>query len=147
MNETNQVLNKAIDDSTEEIIKLVDEFAKENSAKIVGTHDKKKDGKAGKRQFTDLVEAAGQTCCINEFKLYIEYKGSKKGTSNLWDGLAKPFNKKIDDLMVVADKIIKSVRAENEDIEDERVKIEVLKRFCGYLMWRTHADISMEGGR
>ena len=32
--------------------------------------------------------------------------------------------------------IIKEIKENNET-----VKLEILKRFCGYLMWRTHSDI------
>jgi hypothetical protein len=124
-------LKQDIDKQAHIIIKLVDEFAKQHNDAITKTRD-------GKKQFVDLVEASAQACCIDEFKLYIKYKGAKEGTRSLWGGLANPFNAKIEKLIEdVANKI---------DKDSEIVKLEVLKRFCGYLMWRTHADISERGG-
>lgn len=132
MAETRAVLKNSIDKKAPEIISLVDGFAKQHYDTITRTRD-------GKKQFVDLVEAATQACCIDEFKLYIKYKGAKEGTRGLWGGLANPFNAKIDELVsTVADKI---------EANNETVKLEVLKRFCGYLMWRAHADISERGGR
>ena len=132
MTETRAALKNAIDDRARDIIDLVNDFAKQNGDTITKTRD-------GKKQFVDLVEAASQACCIDEFKLYIKYKGAKEGTRSLWGGLANPFNAKIDKLMeTVADKIEK---------DNEIVKLEVLRRFCGYLMWRAHADISEGVGR
>ena len=131
MNEKDTVFKKAIDNEVPSIIALVNEFSKNNHGTITKTRD-------GKKQFVDLVEASGQACCIDEFKLYIKYKGSKDGTRSLWGGLADPLIVQIDELIKIANKI--------ED-NNENVKLEVLKRFCGYLMWRTHADISGQGGR
>jgi len=132
MAESRVALKKSIDEKASEIIALVDGFSKQYHEEITRTRD-------GKKQFVDLVEAAAQACCIDEFKLYIKYKGAKEGTRSLWGGLASPFNARIDKLMKdVADSI---------DKDNETVKLEVLRRFCGYLMWRAHADISERGGR
>ena len=132
MIESRATLKQEIDNNARCIIALVDEFARQNKDIITKTRD-------GKKQFVDLVEAAAQACCIDEFKLYIKYKGAKEGTRSLWGGLARPFNDTIDKLISdVADKIEEG---------DEIVRLEVLKRFCGYLMWRAHADISEWGGR
>jgi len=131
-NDSNVTLKNAIDNRARDIIKLVNAFAQQHHDAITRTRD-------GKKQFVDLVEAAAQACCIDEFKLYIKYKGAKEGTRSLWGGLANPFNARIDKLIKdVADKIEEG---------DETVRLEVLKRFCGYLMWRAHADISERGGR
>jgi len=136
MSELNTELKKAIDGKAPEVIKLVDELAKKPQyRKPIGSSGGKK---GGKRQFTDLVAAAAQACCIDEFKLYIKYKAAKEGTRGVWYDLADPFNAKVDDLMkTVADEIKQN---------DETVRLEVLKRFCGYLMWRAHADIAAQGG-
>ena len=132
--ETAASLKNEIDERAPQIIEHVNGFAKQHFEIITKTRD-------GKKQFVDLVEAASQACCIDEFKLYIKYKGAKEGTRKLWGNLANPFNEKIDELMrTVANEI-----AEGNDTET--VKLEVLRRFCGYLMWRTHADISERGGR
>ena len=132
MAESRAALTKSIDEKAGDIIAVVNGFAKQNYGTITRTRD-------GKKQFVDLVEAAAQACCIDEFKLYIKYKGAKEGTRSLWGNLANPLNASIDKLMEgVADKIEK---------DNETVKLEVLRRFCGYLMWRAHADISDQGGR
>jgi hypothetical protein len=132
MTETGLNIKNAIDERAPDIIRLVDEFARQHYDAITKTRD-------GKKQFVDLVEAAAQACCIDEFKLYIKYKSAKEGTRSLWGSLANPFNAKIDKLIeTVANKI---------EADNETVKLEVLKRFCGYLMWREHADISERGGR
>jgi len=143
-------LKNAIDKRAPDIINLVNDFANQHFDVITRTRD-------GKRQFTELVEAAAQTCCINEFKLYIKYKGAKEGTRSLWGNLANPFNAKIDSLVETVaddivkkdktDDIVKKDKADETEKDNEAVRIEVLKRFCGYLMWRVHADISMRGGR
>ena len=136
-------LKNKIDKQASNIIKLVDEFAKQHFDAITKTRD-------GKKQFTDLVEASSQASCIDEFKLYIKYKAAKEGTRSLWGGIANPFNAKIDKLI---ENIAKKIEEDDEivkleiDKDDEIVKLEVLKRFCGYLMWRAHADISERGGR
>jgi hypothetical protein len=133
MMENGAELKKAIDDRSHEIIEFVKLFAKQSYEIFV------KDKNGGKKQFTELVTASAQACCVEEFKLYITYKGSKKGTEGLWKNLSNKFNKIIDDLMLkVADDIKK---------DDEAVRLEVLKRFCGYLMWREHADLSEQGGK
>jgi len=132
MTEPGAALKVTIDEKGRDIVKLVNEFADQHFDTITKTRD-------GKKQFTDLVEAAAQACCIEEFKLYIKYKGAKEGTRSLWGGLAYPFN-----LMI--EKLIREV-ANKIDEDNEAVKLEVLKRFCGYLMWRAHADISERGGR
>jgi len=132
MVESKVIWKEAIDQKAPQIINLVNEFATMNFDTITRTRD-------GKKQFVDLVEATGQACCIDEFKLYVKYKGAKEGTRSLWGNLANPFNAKIDELMTtVADEIEKN---------SEPLKLEVLKRFCGYLMWRELADISERGGR
>ena len=132
MTEPGAVIRKSIDDEARSIIRLVNGFVDQHFDTITKTRD-------GKKQFVDLVEAAAQACCIDEFKLYVKYKGAKEGTRSLWGGLANPLNARIDKLMEdVADKIDKG---------NETVRLEVLKRFCGYLMWRALADISERGGR
>jgi len=82
----------AIDKKAPQIIGLVNEFATKHFNTITQTRD-------GKKQFVDLVEAAEQACCIDEFKLYVKYKGAKEGTRSLWGNLANPFNAKIDELI------------------------------------------------
>lgn len=143
--ETLASLKKSIDEWTPAIIALVNGFANQHFDAITRTRDGKKQD--GKKQFVDLVEAAAQACCIDEFKLYIKYKGAKEGTRSLWGGLSNSFNVKIDELMKeVADKIEKAI-GNLQAMDSEIIKLEVLKRFCGYLMWRTHADISAGGGQ
>ncbi len=99
--------------------------------------------KEGKRQFIDLIEASSQACCIDEFKLYIEYKGSKEGTKKVWAGYAKIFNEVIKELMdEIADKIVEELKQATVEVDTEIVRLEVLQRFCGYLMWHASADFS-----
>jgi hypothetical protein len=130
---TSKGLKNAIDDNAEKIIRHVNTFAKQ-----IEWNDM--DRKEGKKQFTELIEAAGQACCINEFQLYITYKGSKEGTRKIWGNLVKPFNDQINSLMDEVAVAIENI-LESKENEREHIRLEVLKRFCGYLMWRTHADI------
>jgi len=131
MNDKKSALKKAIDKKTPEIITLVNNFAKRNYDVITKTRD-------GKRQFTELIEAAAQACCVDEFKLYIRYKGAKEGTRSLWGGLANPLNAQINELSKTLAKDIANECGENIEIVD----LDVLRRFCGYLMWCAHADIT-----
>ena len=133
MVESRVVLKESIDERAKDIIAIVNEFAKTYSEIITSSSETRK------KQFVDLVEAASQACCVDEFKLYIKYKGAKEGTRSLWGNLANPFNARIDALI---EKVADEIDKDNED-----VRLEVLRRFCGYLMWRTHADIAERGGR
>ncbi|MCL2426607.1 MAG: hypothetical protein FWD05_09760 [Oscillospiraceae bacterium] len=118
-------LTKAIDNFAPKIIEKVNNFVKAFEKDIKNN---------GKRQFIELVEAAAHACCVDEFKLYIAYKGSKSGTEKLWTrAVVNLFNKTIDDLCKdIADQIKK---------DNELVRLAVIQRFCGYLMWRTSAII------
>lgn len=134
-------LKAAMDRKAPDMIKSVNRFADLHRDAITKTKD-------GKRQFVDLVEAAGQASCVEEFKLYIQYKGSKDGTRGLWGKLAAPFNEAISELMVnVGNEAAKNICQTGAEEEKEYVRLEVLRRFCGYLMWRVHADIAERGGR
>jgi len=118
-------ITKAIDNFAPKIIENVNEFVKSQEKNIKVN---------GKKQFSELVEAAAHACCVDEFKLYIAYKGSKRGTEKLWTReLVSSFNKTIDSICEdIADKIKQG---------DEEIRLAVIQRFCGYLMWRTSAII------
>lgn len=140
MDETKVSLKKAIDKEVPKIINSVIAFASRHREAITRTRD-------GKKQFNDLVEASAQACCIDEFKLYIKYKGAKEGTRSLWGGLATHFNSAIDELMKqVEDNISNGIDKDKYQVDHETVRLEVLRRFCGYLMWRANADIADRGG-
>ena len=142
MNEMSISLKVMIDNKAPEIIALVNKFADQHYKTIIAQREVKK-------QFVDLLEASAQICCIDELKLYIKYKSSKEGTRSLWGNLATPLCITIDELIDnVASDIAKDEQfAKDKTIKAETINIEVLKRFCGYLMWREHADVSEKGAR
>ena len=137
MNETIIFLKNSIDTRAPEIIALVNKFADQHNKTIMEQRDVK-------NQFVDLVEASAQICCIDEFKLYVRYKSSKKGTRALWSKLARPLCLIIDELINKVAVNIAQIEqiAKDKTLKTETINIEVLKRFCGYLMWRVHADVS-----
>ena len=124
-----------------EIVRRAEAFAEEQKESIRGHVRDEKKGE-GKRQFNSLVEAAAQTCCIDEFKLYIAYKGAKEGTRGIWKELTIPFNQEVDGLRGLATDLVKDSDGvlESKDMED--VHLEVLRRFVGYLMWKANILIA-----
>ena len=142
MNGTVESLKGMIDNKAKVILHLVKKFADQNYKKIM-------DISYVSKQFNELVEASAQASCIDEFKLYIRYKGAKEGSRNLWSSISIPFNATVDELMNdVANVIINEYKAANDNAKDEEsIKLAVLNRFCGYLFWRVHADVSEKGGR
>ena len=142
MSGTVESLKGMIDDKAKDILRLVKKFADQNYKKITDIRDVRK-------QFNELVEASAQASCIDEFKLYVRYKGAKEGSRNLWADISMPFNATVDELMKdVANVIINEYKVAKDDAKDaEFIKLAVLNRFCGYLFWRIHADVSEKGGR
>ena len=117
------------------LVDKVNAFADEHKEKI-----SKKDGK---KQFIDIMESAALAESIEELKLYIAYKGKKEGTRSMWAELAAPLNQELDSLREKAKKLAgeRSGSSADQEQEDE-FHLELVRRFAGYLMWKTHILIS-----
>jgi hypothetical protein len=87
------------------------------------------------------LEAAAQAVAIDEFKLYLAYKGAKEGTRSLWAGLAAPFNVEADRLSELTDENPETLTEE----EKQQMHIELLRRFTGYMMWKANVLIRRAG--
>lgn len=93
----------------------------------------------GKRQFTDIMEAAKSASCIEEFQLYISYKKAKGKGRDIWSNLAIPLNSQIDQLGEIADKILlEAKQGYGIALEKAEVHLELLKKYTGYLMWQAN---------
>jgi hypothetical protein len=88
--------------------------------------------KKSKRQFQDLINAAGQATSIEEFKLYIAYKAAKASNNDLWKSFGRPLNRFIDELIKL------------EPSNDISKKLEVLHQGMGYLMQAAYAEAEGE---
>jgi hypothetical protein len=126
------ILEAKIDEKAPELVRRVIAFSDKNAGRIANS------GKNGKKQFNDIMEAAGQACCVEEFCLYVSYKGSKEGTKPMWGDLADPFNKEVAALRQLARAFYPS-GADERTIE--KAHLELLKRFTGYLMWKANVMI------
>jgi hypothetical protein len=93
----------------------------------------------GYKQFADILMACRKATCVDEFKLYIAYKGSKEGSA--WGkklderSLSDHLNDLIDGrLKKIAQEIANKEKfGSKESLED--IYLAVLDKFLGYLYW------------
>lgn len=98
--------------------------------------DEKGKNNGGKKQFNDIMEAAKDASCVEEFKLYILYKKAKG--NGLWKELAEPLNKEIDSLMEIVPKIVDEASDKKIDLKESDVHLELVRKYTGYLMWQAN---------
>lgn len=98
--------------------------------------DEKGKNNGGKKQFNDIMEAAKDASCVEEFKLYILYKKAKG--NGLWKELAEPLNKEIDSLMEMVPKIVDEASDKKIDLKESDVHLELVRKYTGYLMWQAN---------
>lgn len=93
----------------------------------------------GYKQFADILMACRRANCIDEFKLYIAYKGSKDTSSwgqkldnkTLSEHLNDLISDKLKDIAKgIYDQKVPSIKESFEDIY-----LAVLEKFLGYLYW------------
>ncbi|HEX3047945.1 MAG TPA: hypothetical protein VHY08_24550 [Bacillota bacterium] len=93
----------------------------------------------GYKQFADILMACRRAYCVNEFKLYIAYKGSKDNSSWRQELDRKSLSEHLNELITtqlkkLADEIAdKKLPAIEESFED--IYLAVLDKFLGYLYW------------
>jgi hypothetical protein len=94
------------------------------------------DNKNGKTQFNDAMEAAAQSSGVEEFKLYILYKGVKESTKGMWKNFGPPLISSIDEICNENINIIRNkAKLQDTYYSDKDIKLDLLRRYLGYIMW------------
>jgi hypothetical protein len=118
--------------------KYLDKSNEERSTTI-GRFLSREKSEMGYKQFADILMACRKATCVDEFKLYILYKGSKENSAwGRWLGeksLSKYLNDLIDGrLKEIAQEIAAKKELGAEDDFDD-IYLAVLEKFLGYLYW------------
>ncbi len=114
----------AIDELKPELIEIVDKLFKDAEKKVIPS----------KRQYSDLLQAASKSACVEEITLLIRYKKVKEGSKKEWKHLADPLANAIDVLKVKAENISKRI---DDPTENKAVDyhLQLTRLLLGYLMW------------
>ena len=136
-----ETCNLLIDEYSSEIIKRMKGFTGDNRPDLCNQANG-----GGKKQFNDVMQAANSACCVEEFKLYISYKGVKQGTKEYWGEISDSLNTQVDKLRDLAKEVIKQAHDRQVEFPEDDVHLEVVKRYMGYLMWQVNVLMG-EGGK
>jgi uncharacterized protein YutD len=101
---------------------------------------------SAKKQFSDVLEASLQSSGIEEFKLYILYKTTKSGTEKMWkeNRLGDKLLESINTIcrFEIVSEIRKKTELTSEEYTDKRIKLDILRRFMGYVMWQGNIEVA-----
>lgn len=128
------ICSRLLEEHSSEIVNKVTGFGK--LKECIEGKEGKEGNKGGKKQFNDIMEAAKDASCVEEFKLYILYKKAKG--NGIWKELAEPLNKEIDSLNEMVSKIVDEARDKKIDLKQPDVHLELVRKYTGYLMWQAN---------